>query len=322
MTEMSLKNRFSRARDSVSAAVAHPIGKQVLLWLKRALFVGVLYILWTQISAIGWEEVLINLPANPLFYLFWAARYFLTPAFETRTYAIIWKRPMVRHFWVFMRKRIYNSAVAGYSGEAFLTLWANRNLDLTTKQVLISVKDANILSAFSSNMATLVLLVAALATGLTDPVVNELAYGRWMLVGFMMLTGSLAFAVLVFRRKILSLNWPDTRAIVLLHGSRQFLLVAFAILMYAAAVPGVPLHLWLSFVVLYMVLTRIPFLPNHDLVYLSAALAISASVGVSESVIAGVLVCEVALTQTTNLGLFLGTSWLGRSKPDESESAS
>jgi hypothetical protein len=87
------------------------------------------------------------------------------PVSELALYEIIWSQPLVRHFFVFIRKRVYNFAVMGYSGEAFLTLWARRRLRLPNKRILIGVKDNNLLSAFASNAATVVLVVTLAVTG-------------------------------------------------------------------------------------------------------------------------------------------------------------
>ena len=124
----------------------------------------------------------------------------------------------------------------------------------------------------------------------------------------------LVIGVLLLRKKVIHLTWPDTRSVLAWHGIRHLVQILLAIAMYAAAIPGVPLLVWLSFVVLFMVLTRIPFLPNQDLVYLAAALAVTSSVGVPAEIMAGVLVCEAALMQIANFGLFIGTSRLGSAR--------
>ena len=321
MSETRATGPWANLGGRIKAVSEHPVGAASVIWLKRALFVGILYILWRQISSIGWSEVLSSLPTSPLFYLFWAARYVLTPAFETQTYRIIWQRPMTRHFWVFMRKRVYNQGVAGYSGEGFLTLWANRNLGWTTKQVLISIKDANLLSGLSANFVTLILVVIAFGAGLAGPLMAGVPRGEILLLIGTLTPLALVIGVLVLRTKLIHLSWPDMRSVLAWHGLRHLGLIVLAVAMYAAAIPGVPLIVWLSFVLLFMVLTRIPFLPNQDLVYLAAALAVTSSVGVPADVMAGVLVCEAALMQIANFGLFIGTSHLGKAKANEGQSA-
>lgn len=314
MSETEKPTAFKRIGDRIKAVTEHPVGAVALVWLKRALFVGIVYILWRQISSIGWSQVLSSLPTSPLFYLFCAARYALTPAFETQTFRIIWRRPMGQHFWVFMRKRVYNQGVAGYSGEGFLTLWAHRNLGWPTKEVLFSIKDANLLSGLSANIVTIGLVITAFATGLVGPLIESIPQGGLLLLIGTAVPSILVIGVLLLRKKVIHLTWPDTRSVLAWHGIRHLVQILLAIAMYAAAIPGVPLLVWLSFVVLFMVLTRIPFLPNQDLVYLAAALAVTSSVGVPAEIMAGVLVCEAALMQIANFGLFIGTSRLGSAR--------
>lgn len=316
MSRHYLSDQFSIIRSRIDAGLTTPRGQFLTRWAQRLLFLGVIYIFVRQLTAVGWSDVLNNLPTSPLFYFFWALRYALTPAVETQTYGIIWKRPMVRHFWVFIRKRVYNNGVAGMSGEGFLSLWARRNLDLGLKDVLISIKDANILSALTANSVTILLVITALVFGLAEPLMRDIPNGDalvWigLAVPSVMVTGAI-----LFRKKILSLEPREVCVILTWHSARHALLIVLAIAMYASAVPGVPLLVWLSFIVLFMLLSRIPFLPNQDLVYAAAALAVTSSIGVADDVMAGVLLCEAALIQIANFGLFLGTSHLGSSRSE------
>src|SRR5690606_18436930 len=126
---------------------------------------------------------------------------------EMAAYEINWDRSLVRHFPVFVRKRVYNYAVAGYSGEGFLTLWARRSLGLPDKTVLIGVKDNNLLSAFTSNIATVLVIVALAMTGALKTGLDLLP-GMAALFTISFLTATaLSVAVVVFRRKLIAL--PD-----------------------------------------------------------------------------------------------------------------
>ena len=86
--------------------------------------------------------------------------------------------------------------------------------------------------------------------------------------------------------------------------------------MYAAALPGAPLQAWLIFIAMQLVLSRIPFLPNQDVVYLTAALTLSPIVGMPEAAVAGMLVAEAGLSQLFNAILFAATAPLARSTPN------
>ena len=65
------------------------------------------------------------------------------------------------------------------------------------------------------------------------------------------------------------------------------------------------------FLTTQMVVSRLPFVPNRDLLFLSAGLQMSGTVGVPEQAMAGLLIAGGALTQGSNLVFFLITSLLG-----------
>ena len=65
---------------------------------------------------------------------------------------------------------------------------------------------------------------------------------------------------------------------------------------------------WLMFVALQLVLSRIPFVPNQDLLFLTAALHLAPIVDQPEAAIAGMLVAEAGLSQLVNFGLFFATA--------------
>lgn len=279
---------------------------------RYTLFAGVVVYLLYRLTSVGWGDVLDNLPQSPWFYVFFVLRFLALPVSELAIYEIVWRVPLLRHFFVFIRKRVYNFAVMGYSGEAFLTLWARRRLDLSDKTIIVGVKDNNLLSAFASNSATVILIFFLAATGGLQAGLNAFP-GAGVLFAIAFLTaGTLAVAVMVFRRKLIALPPGVMPMLLSVHAVRQILIIALHMAMYAAALPGAPLEAWLIFIAMQLVLSRIPFLPNQDVVYLTAALALSPILGFPEAVVAGILVAEAGLSQIFNAALFAATAPLAR----------
>ena len=276
--------------------------------IKRSLFAAVLIYLIYKLTQVGWLEVVENLPSAPLFYLLFLLRYFALPLSEIPAYELIWKRPLWRHIAAFVRKRVYNFAVMGYSGEAVFTLWARRNLELSDPIILAGVKDNNILSAFASNVATVMLILVLVVSGKLGPILEALP-GAHLL--FALAFGSsiaLVVIVVLFGRNILHTTPSMTWRLASIHGGRILIVMVLHAMMYAAALPTGAYEAWVVFIALQLVLSRIPFLPNLDLVFLGAALTIAAITGVPEAAIAGVLVAEAGLSQLLNFSLFLATS--------------
>ncbi len=294
---------------------AHPQTKRALVagqWILLALIVA--YLLW-RLTHIGWEAVLDNLPASPWFYILLTLKFLTLPVAETFVYQIIWKRPLLAHFQAFVRKRVYNNAVAGYSGEAFLALWARRYLGLSDLDAVVSVKDGNVLSAFSANMTTILLIAWLAWSGALSRAVNAVPGGPLLFAVAFVMALAIAVGFIIFRRRIVSLPWAQTRAILGVHAVRQIAQIAIYAAIYAAALPATPIAVWISFVALQYVITRIPFLPNQELVYLTAALSLGSIVGASEEAVAGMLLAEAGLLQAVYFLLFFATAHLARSTP-------
>lgn len=273
-----------------------------------ALLAIILGYLIYKLTHVGWLDVVKSLPTSPIFYLCFLLRYFALPLTEIPTYEIVWKRSLWRHVTAFVRKRVYNFAVMGYSGEAFFTLWARRRLALSDKEILTGVKDNNILSALVSNVATVAIIVLLFFTDSLQPGLDALP-GSTILFSLAFLSALiLSVSVVLFRRQILHQPRGVMPKLVSIHAARMVVIMVLHAVMYSAALPGAPIGAWLMFIALQLVLSRIPFVPNQDLVFLTAALSLSPIVGAPEAAIAGMLVAEAGLSQILNFGLFFATA--------------
>jgi len=283
--------------------------------LRTLILVGVICYLILKLSDVGWGDVANALPASPWFYIFFALRFIALPISEMYIYERIWGISLTKHFPAFVRKRVYNFAVMGYSGEGFLTLWARRTLPLKSEKILIGVKDNNLLSALTSNLATVFIVIFLLLAGELMRGINALPPGSIVLFVVAFLTAlSLSVSVILFRRKLIALTDDQMGPLMIIHIARIVLILGLHAGMYSAALPGAPLMTWMMFLALQLVLSRIPFIPNQDLVFLGAALSLSSFVGTSEAVLAGMLLAEAGLSQIVNFSLFFATAYLARSK--------
>jgi hypothetical protein len=301
-----LTKALGRTRDFAKA----PAAQRMLSVLQYALLAGIVAYLIGRLSGIGWAGVIDALPTSPLFYLIFLVRYFAPPLTELVTYEIVWRRSLWRHFSAFIRKRVYNFAVMGYSGEAFFTLWARRALDLSDREILIGVKDNNLISALVSNAATALLVFALFMSGrLTDNIDVLPGASLIFAIAFASALG-LAVAVAVFRRKIMDLPRGVMTKLVAINAARVAMMLTLQAILYWSALPAAPIDSWFIFIALQLVLTRMPFVPNPDIVFLTAALHFSSLANVTEAGIAGMLVAEAGLSQILNLTLFTATAHL------------
>jgi hypothetical protein len=301
---LTLQSLIGRVRSAAAA----PGAQRALKVARAAIFVGVVVLLLIQLSEVGWGDVFAALPESPWFYLIFAIRYFLQPLSEIPAYELVWKTPLWRHWTAFIRKRVYNFAVMGYSGEAFFTLWARRTLRLSDRDIVVGVKDNNLVSALVSNAATAAAVVALFFLGDLERELKAIPGGPALFGLSFVSAASLAVAVVMFRRQLIQLPRGMTRKIIAINAVRIVIIMVLHATLYASALPGPPLAAWLMFIALQLVLSRIPFLPNQDIVFLTAALALAPEIGAPEAAIAGMLIAEAGLSQLFNLALFALTA--------------
>lgn len=283
------------------------------------MFAAVVFFLVVQLSRAGWGAVLASLPETPWFYLIFALRYFLQPLSEVPAYGLVWRAPLWRHWTAFIRKRVYNFAVMGYSGEAFFTLWARRTLQLSDREVLTGVKDNTLLSALVSNTWTAGVIAALFFFGDLQRDIAGLPGGHALFALAFVSSAGLALAMTAFRRKLIGLAAGVMRRIIAINAVRIFLAFILQALLYASVLPQAPLSAWMTFIALQLVVTRLPLLPNKDIVFLTAALTLVPEVGAPEAAIAGMLLAEAGLSQLFNLALFAATAHHAIRRPDGAE---
>ena len=119
------------------------------LWaaLRTVLGIAVVGLLFWQLSNIGWREVISEMPKTPWFYVTVAVMYVTLPIFETGIYGTFFSAPRRALFSVFVRKKVLNSDLVGYSGDVFVLFWLKERLNLTEGKVLRFMVDNGITSS-------------------------------------------------------------------------------------------------------------------------------------------------------------------------------
>jgi hypothetical protein len=294
--------------DRLRGFASTPGVRRALRVAQGVLFAAVVLFLVIQLSEVGWSAVFSSLPETPWFYVIFALRYFVQPLSEIPAYELVWKTPLWRHWTAFIRKRVYNFAVMGYSGEAFFTLWARRTLRHSDRDILVGVKDNNLVSALVSNAATAAIVAVLFVLGDLEREMDAIPGGAVLFALAFLSAASLAVAVITFRRRLIQLPKGMTRKIIAINVVRIGVVFVLHAMLYASAIPGAPLAAWLMFIALQLVLSRVPFVPNQDIVFLTAALSLAPAIGAPEAAIAGMLLAEAGLSQIFNLALFALTA--------------
>lgn len=220
---------------------------------------------------IGWDTLLETLPRSPLFYLFTILGYLTWPVAEWYIFRRWW--PIgARALALFVRKRVLNDAVLGYSGDAWFFLRTRaRNL---TPAPLGAIKDVAIMSALAGNVATVAMLVLAMTLGgsavlgraLSGPAMQSVSLGFLFVLG-------VSGALLLLSRRVMSLGARRNIRVFAIHSLRLVAAGALLLAAWSTALPAVAISTWILLGALRMVVTRLPFVPNKELLF--AALTVS-----------------------------------------------
>jgi len=277
--------------------------------LRHLIMIAVIGFLAWKVMHIGWQDVLAHLPTQPGFYILFFMIFLLMPVNELFVYQILWQRPLLKSFPILIRKRIYNQAVMGYSGEAYFAFWAKQNLNIPAGQIFSDIKDNNILSALISNSLTILLLMVFFFSGQLKLVTDADPSVTSYIIFAAIVTGILVPVVIRFRHKILGLASRFILILLSLHTARLLLTLGLQVLQMSLVLEGVPAEVWLLLFTSHMVMTRIPFLPNVDLMFVGLGVSLAGYFNASPASVVGMFVALGALSQITNLVLYALTSF-------------
>jgi len=246
--------------------------------------------LW-QLRYLDVRGVIAMVPRSPLFWLLFAAGYLALPASEWVIYRRLWNLPP-RGFLALLRKRISNEIIAGYSGELYFYAWARRHASLVGTP-FGAIKDVSILSAVVANVCTLALAAVSWQSLVA---LNLGTDAKVMIVS----AASIALpsvVALVMRKRLFTLPRDELGRIAVIHLLRIVATTVFAAALWAVALPAAPLAWWLVLATLRLLVSRLPLLPNKDIVF---AGLVAFTVGQASNV-AAMLMMIAALWLVTHL---------------------
>ncbi|USU11220.1 hypothetical protein NF701_11705 [Sphingomonadaceae bacterium OTU29THOMA1] len=205
-------------------------------------------------------------PRNPVFYIAFVGLYLTPPLADYVIFRRLWGIPLAGLV-ALIKKRIANDVVMGYSGEAYFYAWARQRTRLVAAP-FGAVKDVSILSAIAGNAVTLTMIAVALPAGrdLIPPEMMRYVYGSLAVI----FGTSLPF--LIFSRKVFSLPRAQLWAVFGVHCVRLILGAAFLALAWASAMPEVAIGTWLFLSAGRLLFSRLPLLPNKDLLFANFAI--------------------------------------------------
>ena len=207
-----------------------------------------------------------SVPHDPRFYLCFAALYMSLPVGDYVIFRRLWAIP-IGGLVALIQKRIANEVVFGYSGEAYFYAWARARTKLVAAP-FGAVKDVSILSAIAGNAITLAMIAVALPLGRGLLTADQFR----IVLGSAAITLGMSLPFLIFSRRVFSLA---QRALWWVFGVHCARLLAGSVLIALAwhyALPSVSVGMWLFLAAGRLLVSRLPLVPNKDLLFANFAI--------------------------------------------------
>lgn len=279
-------------------------GKAIVKWAQRIFLLAMIAWLLSQLTHIGWLKVWKSLPTNPLFYILFLSIYLSLPITDMIIYRLRWVFNVKKYLHIFILKKVYNVDVMGYSGELFFYFWAKKNLDLEDSEIMKTVKDNNIISSIASTLIAFILLSTFLFT-------KQIRIMDWfkhqntvLIYGGIIFLAILVALAIRFRRVVISMPMKTAGIIFLIQCARLLIGQTLQVTQWYLILPRVPFYVWFTFVSIQIVMTRIPFLPNRDLIFLGTTIKLTQMMHISSAQIAAIILVNTVLGKLLNFSIF------------------
>jgi len=289
---MSEPSMLGQESGWLARLAASPVGRAGVAVLRWGIPLALLVIIGHRLTELGWGDIWRARPVSAGFYLLLVVQFFLQPFGDYLVYRNLWGRKQTPPMAVILRKRLMNTFMLDYSGEAFFYFWAQRNLSLPQGMAAHGIKDSNLLSGGAGLAMVWILgLILLLIGGLHVPALPGQGW-LYALIG----TAPLALCVIliVAHRKVTVLSRPQLFATFGIHFLRACLVlgIEFGLWQLSGALPTAVASL--QFVALRLVITRLPIVPNKDLIFVGVGMAAAGAAHAALTPVATVLVILAA----------------------------
>lgn len=271
---------------------ASPAGRATVVLLRWGIPLLLLAIIGYRLTQLGWDAIWQARPASAGFYALLVAQFFLQPLGDYCVYRNLWGRAHTPPMAVILRKRLMNTFMLDYSGEAFFYFWVQRNLSLPPGMAVHGIKDSNLMSGGAG--LAMVWILASILLALGGLHIPALPGQGWLyaLLGTVPLV--LCAVLILAHRKVTVLSRAQLLATFGIHFLRACLVlgIEFGLWRLSGALPDAVAAL--QFVTLRLVITRLPIIPNKDLIFVGVGMAAAGAAHAAVTPVATVLVILAA----------------------------
>ena len=223
--------------------------------------IGILAAVIWRLQQLDLGGIWAHLPTSPGFWLLFPFYYFSLSIADWVIFRKLWRIPAAG-IAALLRKRLSNDLLIGYSGELYFYTWARRRADLSAAP-FGAIKDVAILSAIVGNVVTLILFALAY------PVLGRANLGiqpHVALLSVIIVVGPSLIALLL-RGHLFSMPAAEARFAIAVHFLRHIATITLTILLWHFALPDLPLRWWMTLAALQILVSRLPLVPNKDVVF-------------------------------------------------------
>lgn len=263
----------SLEKIDAATAIAHIIDPAPLVeksknwtkWAGPAISFLILAAVSYQLRQLDFHTLAALMPSTPLFWGTFIAFYIVGPASEWVIFRKLWWLP-AGGFAALLRKLVSNEILLGYLGEVYFYAWARRNARLSASP-FGAIKDVAILSALTGNVFTLLMVIAS------APFLGSLELGidnAAFLTSAIFILGS-SIVALLLRKRLFTLPRHELWFVAWAHVARIVISTLLAAIMWHLLLPSVALSWWLLLATARQLISRLPFLPNKDVVFAGLA---------------------------------------------------
>jgi len=218
-----------------------------------------------EVRHLDMTQIIHMIPRSTMFWVVFAANYLIQPLSEWLIYRRLWNLP-VSGIGALLRKMVSNELLLGYLGEVQFYAWARAKMNMVATP-FGAIKDMTILSALTGNIATLIMLAGAWRW-VQDGALGHDTTTIFSSLGVVLVT---SFVILLFRQKLFTLPRRELLIITAVHMLRIIAYVGLTALTWHLVLPDQPYAIWLVLATLRMLISRLPLLPNKDVVFAGLA---------------------------------------------------
>lgn len=258
------------------------------------------------LTHVGWDRIYQSRPDSLAFYIVALVPFFVQPLADLFIYRNLLGVGSALPLWIFLRKRCMNSIMLDYSGEVYFFLWARKNLKIKDSTLLHAVKDSSVLSASAGLIVLWLMVLVLFVAGVVKiPVVSR---STWWIVAGGSLPLVFAAALFLGHKKLTQTSRKNMMATFGLHFSRALIVMGLEYFtwMLSAALPSS--GDCLKYVALRLLVTRLPLIPNKEIVFIGVGVAAAGLMQVSAPNVAAVLVLMTVMDRLEDL-IVVGFPW-------------